>query len=353
MDAFMKAIVMRGPRNYGVERVPVPRPDAGEVLVRIMAVSICGTDPKVFDGSFRGVNWPPAYPFIPGHEFAGEVVEVGENVPGFKVGDRVAGEAHCGCGICENCRDGLYTLCLNYGRNDLGQRHYGFTSPGAYAEYGAFNIRALTRIPDGVSYTEASLADTAGTALHALKLTGTRIGGYSLIVGPGPIGVFVMQLAKLLGSRTIVVGRRDRLKLAEKLGSNYVVNYEECPDIVQRVKAITGGVGADEAYECAGSKAAMSQCIRAARKNGHVAFLSIHASEEHSLPTKELVMNQIHLHGSRANPNCTRDVLRLMASGALNASSMITHTFSLDEFDKALDVFSKRLDGAMKVVIEP
>lgn len=353
MDAMMKAIVLRGPRNHGLERIPRPTPKSGEVLVRIKAVSICGTDPKVFDGSFRGVSWPPSYPFIPGHEFSGEVMELGDNAPGFKVGDRVAGEAHCGCGMCENCRSGEYTLCLNYGRIDLGHRHYGFTCPGAYAEYGAYNIKALTHIPDGVSYAEAALTDTAGTALHAINLTGTKIGGYSLIIGPGPIGVFIMQLAKLRGSRTIVVGRRDRLTLAEKLGSDYVVNYEECPDIVQRVKAITNGVGADAAYECAGSKAAMSQCIRAVRKNGHVAFLSIQASEEHSIPTKELVMNQIHVHGSRANPNCSKDVLRLIGNGKLDASSMITHTFPLDDFAKALEVFSTRLDGAMKVVLEP
>lgn len=353
MDTEMNAIVMRGPGEYGLERVSVPVPAAGEALVRIRAVSICGSDPKVFDGSYRSINWPPHFPFIPGHEFAGEVVALGEGAGGLKVGDRVAGEAHCGCGYCDNCRRGSYNLCLNYGKPELGHRHYGFTYQGAYAQYNAYNVRSLTRIPDNVTFEEASLADTAGTALHATRLTGITPGGNAMIIGPGPIGIFAMQIAKAMGAKTIMVGRRARLELAQKLGAAYCINYEECKDIVARVREITGGIGVDEAFECAGSDSAMAQCIRAARKNGNVAFVSLPATDEHSIPTKTLVMNQIHLHGSRANPNCGKESLELMASGAINAKDMITHSFPLAEFDQAMRTFVERLDGAMKVVVIP
>lgn len=353
MDSKMNAIVMRGPGDYGMEQVPVPVPASGEALVRIRAVSICGSDPKVFDGSYRSINWPPHFPFIPGHEFAGEVVALGENVSGLEVGDRVAGEAHCGCGSCDNCRAGMYNLCLNYGRPERGHRHYGFTWQGAYAQYNAYNVRVLTRIPDNVSFEEASLADTAGTALHAVRLTGITPGGHALVVGPGPIGIFAMQIAKAMGARTIMVGRRERLMLAEKLGADHCVNYEECKDIVARVRELTGGVGVDEAFECAGSDSAMSQCIRAAKKNGVVAFVSLPAVDDRPIPTKTLVMNQVHLHGSRANPNCGKAVVELMASGAINARDMITHSFPLEQFDQAMRTFVERLDGAMKVVVIP
>ncbi len=353
MRGKMHAIVMRGPGAFAMEEVPTPRPGYKEALVRVRAVAICGSDPKIFAGDYRNINWPPGYPFIAGHEFAGEVVELGEGVTELRVGDRVAGEAHCGCGSCGNCKRGWYNLCLQYGRIEAGHRHYGFTCQGAYAEFNAYNVRALTRMPGAVSYEEGALADTAGTALHATRLTGITPGGYTLVIGPGPIGIFAMQLAKAMGSKTIMVGRRERLGMARNMGVDHAVDYEECGDVVARVREITGGLGVDEAFECAGSDAAMAQCIKSVRKNGNVAFVSLPAVDERPLPTKTLVMNQIRLHGSRANPNCNREVLELMADSRLNAGGMVTHRFPLERFAEALDTFVKRRDGAMKVVVSP
>ena len=146
MENKMRAVVMRGPGEFGVEMVDIPTPGYKEVLVRIKAVSICGSDPKVFNGGFMSIGWPPAFPFTPGHEWAGEVVALGEGVTDYKVGDRVAGEAHCGCGTCDNCQRGMYNLCLNYGKVAAGHRHYGFTYQGAYAEYNAYNTKAIAKI---------------------------------------------------------------------------------------------------------------------------------------------------------------------------------------------------------------
>ncbi|MDL2237422.1 zinc-binding dehydrogenase [Christensenellaceae bacterium OttesenSCG-928-K19] len=314
-------------------------------------MAICGSDPTLLTGGFP--FWPPQFPFIPGHEFSGEVVALGEGVTEFQIGDRVAGEAHCGCGTCDNCKRGMYNLCWNHGKKETGHRHYGFTANGAYAEYNAYNVKALAKIPDNVSYEEASLADTAGTALHAIRLTGVVPGTYSLVIGPGPIGIFAMQIAKAMGSQTIMVGRRDRLKLAEKMGVDYAINYEECDDIVGKVKEITGGIGATQVFECAGSDAAIQQSIYCATKDGKVAFVSLPKDDLHMVPTKTLVMNQVHLLGSRANPNAGKDVLEMMSNGMIDAKSMITHSFPLVEFDTACDIFTNRKDGAMKVVVKP
>lgn len=349
----MNAVVMRGPNDYGVQAIEKPKPQAGEVLVQIKAVSICGSDPKVFSGGYMSINWPPSFPFVPGHEFSGIVSELGEGVTKFTVGDRVAGEAHCGCGSCENCMSGNYNLCLNYGNPAAGHRHYGFTFQGAYADYNAYNVKSLTKLPDNVSFEEASLADTAGTALQAIRLTGIVPGGYTVVIGPGPIGIFAMQIAKSMGSRTIMVGRRERLKLAEKLGADHIVDYEECGDIVSRVKEITGGLGAHQSFECAGSSNAIEQCVRSVRKNGKVALVSLPTDDLHSIPTKTMVMNQIAVFGSRANPNCAKDVLDLMAGGAINSKDLITHVFPLSDFSKAMKTFVERIDGAMKVVVTP
>lgn len=349
----MNAIVMHGPNDYAYETTKTPAPGPKEVLVKIKAISICGSDPKIFNGGYMSINWPPIFPFTPGHEFSGEIAALGKNVTEFKVGDRVAGEAHCGCGTCENCRKGMYNLCMNYGKPETGHRHYGFTWQGAYADYNTYNVKALTRIPDNVSYEEASLADTAGTALQAIRLTGIVPGGYTLVIGPGPIGIFAMELAKAMGSKTIMVGRRQRLMLAGELGADYLIDYEKSEDIVADVRKITNGIGVDQAFECAGTDDAMKQCILCTRKNGHVAYVALPTVDEHAIPVKTMVMNQIHLHGSRANPNCAKEVLEMMSSKVIDAADMITHSFPLSEFDRAMEVFTKRLDGAMKVVITP
>lgn len=349
----MQAVVMRGPNEYGVETVEIPRPSDGEALIRIKAVAICGSDPKLFSGGYLNMKWPPSFPFIPGHEFAGEVVALGNNVTGFSVGDRVAGEAHCGCGYCANCKSGLYNLCLNYGNSKKLHRHYGFTYQGAYAQYNAYNVKALTKMPDSVSYEAGSLVDTAGIAYHAISRTGITPGGYTLVIGPGPIGIFVMQIAKSMGSRTIMVGRRERLNHAKRLGADFAVDYEKCGDVARAVKEITGDVGADEAFECAGTQTAISQSVYCTRKNGKVAFISLPVDDEIPIPFKTVVMNQISVFGSRANPNVSEKALALMDQERINAQDMITHVFPLSAIREAMDTFINRRDGALKVVLNP
>ena len=130
----MRAIVAVGPDDYGIQTIDVPKPGPGEVLCRIRACAICGSDVGLYEGRFhKSKGWPKKYPFIFGHEWSGEVVALGEGSGRFQVGDRVTGEGHCGCGYCENCRKGNYTLCLNYGKEN--HRQYGFMANGAYCEY--------------------------------------------------------------------------------------------------------------------------------------------------------------------------------------------------------------------------
>ena len=349
----MKALVLEAPKTFSIQEVNIPEPKAGEVLVRIESVAICGSDPKTINGDYVDIGWPAYFPFTPGHEFAATVVKAGEGVTSLKPGDRVGGEAHCGCGVCENCKKGQYNLCLNYGNPAAGHRHYGYTVPGAYAQYNVYNTKALELLPDNVSFDEASMVDTAGTALQVIRLTGIVPGGYTVVIGPGPVGIIVMQMARAMGSKAIMIGRGGRLELAGKLGADYLIDYEKSSDPVKEVFEITGGMGADRSFECAGSDQAMAQCVYVLRKGGKTGFVSIPAVEMHPLPTKTMVMNQIAVIGSRANPNCSKEVLSLISSGKINVKDMITHTFELDDFGTALETFVKRIDGAMKVVIHP
>ena len=127
----MKACMLTAINRFEIRELPVPQPEPGEVLCRIKAIAICGTDPEIIRGRLVARGWPPRFPFVMGHEWSGEVVQVGQGVAEFKEGDRVAGDAHKGCGTCRNCMEGNYTICLNYGKPETGHRHYGFVSAGA------------------------------------------------------------------------------------------------------------------------------------------------------------------------------------------------------------------------------
>lgn len=350
---MMRAMVLTGPGAWEVRDVDVPVPGEGEVLCRIGGVAICGSDPEIIHGGLAGV-WPPSYPFIAGHEWAGTVVAKGPGVHGLEIGDRVAGEAHKGCGYCQNCLEGRYTLCLNYGKPETGHRHYGFTVNGAYAQYNTYHIKSLTRLPDNVSFREAAMCDTAGVALHGLELAGVIPGSTVAVIGPGPIGMMGMKLAKAMGAgRVIVVGRMPRLEAAGKLGADHLVDFSNC-DPVAAVRRLTGDLGVDLVLECSGARGTIVQALEMCRKGGKVVMLGVAKDGvTEAVPLKYTTHNELTLLGSRANPNVGRKVVSMIAGKTIEVTDMVTHTFSLEEIGKAFETFEGRLDGAMKVVIYP
>ncbi len=349
----MKALVLTSPGEFEIQQVPVPVPGAAEVLCKIRAVAICGSDPEIIRGGLAGI-WPPAYPFTPGHEWSGEVVQVGPEASGFAVGDRVAGEAHKGCGHCRNCLAGRYTICLNYGRAESGHRHYGFITPGAYAQYNVYSIKSVKKLPAKVSFREGALVDTAGVTLHGMELSGITAGGTVVVIGPGPIGLIAMRFARILGAaKVIMVGRGSRLQTAVKLGADLAINFEQ-EDPVEAVRRATDGEGVDEAFECSGAEGTFAQAVRMVRKGGSVALLGVPPDTvEEKLPYKYIVHNEIAIYGSRANPNVSWKIIEAIAAGRLVVSDLISHVFPLDDFAQALSTFVERKDGAVKVVIEP
>ena len=349
----MRALVLPAPGKCEVQTVPVPEPRTGEVLCRVRAVAICGSDPEILRGDLAG-RWPPAYPFTPGHEWAGEVVALGPEVVDLEVGDRVAGEAHKGCGTCGNCMQGRYTLCENYGRPEAGHRHYGFVTPGAYAQYAAYSVKSVNRMPAEMSFLEGALVDTAGVVLHGLELTGVTPGGTVAVIGPGPIGLIAMREARLLGAaRVIAVGRGARLEAARRAGADVLVNFEH-GEPIKAVREATQGRGADEAIECSGAPGTFRQAVEMVRKGGRVALLGVPTDRViEPLPFKYIVHNEIAIFGSRANPNVSRKVISLIATKRLQVADLVTHIFPLEQFSTALDYFVHRRENAIKVVVEP
>ncbi len=350
----MKALVLTAPGKFEIQEAPVPKPGPFEVLCRIGAVAICGSDPEIIRGGLPGY-WPPSYPFIAGHEWAGEVAALGENSEYFfKIGDRVAGEPWKGCGNCPNCVAGHYNRCMNYGRPESGMRHYGFQARGAYAQYNVYSVKAVHKMKDNVSFREGSMVDTAGVGLHGMELTGITPGGTVAIIGPGPIGILAMRTAKAFGaSRAIVVGRAPRLELAGNLGADALVDIQKT-DPVEGVRAANEGVGVDEVFECSGSEGTLNQAIRMVRQGGRIGLLGVPSEKVlEKIPFKYLCRNEIAVFGSKATPNVSNKVLALIASGQLVVKDLITHVFPLVDFPRALETFEKRLEGAVKVVIEP
>ena len=348
----MKALLLTDYNHLEFGTIPVPVPGYKEVLCRIKAVAICGSDPAIIKGFKPGV-WPRSFPFILGHEWSGEVVALGESVTEFKVGDRVAGEAHSGCGVCKNCVAGDYTLCLNYGKPD-GHRHYGFNYNGSNCEYNAFPTKCVHKIPDDLSFVHATLVDTGGVALHALNLIGITPGGSVAIYGDGPVGLCVLQLVKGMGSASIImVGTGYRLQLARKFGADHTVDFM-AEDPVAAIVKYTDGVGTDEAIECSGSDTSPAQCVRSLRKGGKLVLIAFNYTEKLPFPIMgDVTLNQITIQGSRANPNVSKQVIRLLGRRIIDGDTLITHRFPLDRYKEALDIFSNKKDNCLKVVIEP
>ena len=312
-------------------------------------------------GYYANVHWPPYFPFIMGHEWSGEVVEVGPGVVDFKVGDRVAGEAHKGCGQCENCKRGHYTVCLNYGKDghdggvDMGHRHYGFYWQGANAEYNVYNTAALARIPDNVSFDVAAMCDTAGVAMHGIMLSGITPGGTTVVFGPGPIGLCAMQIAKGMGAgRVIMIGRGKKLAFAGQMGADVLIDFEK-EDVVKRVLEETNGIGADEVIECSGANDSPAKACMMARKTGKIVLTANYRDDlpAMNIPMNTVVFNELKILGSKANPNVSKIVLDFFSKGVINGEALVTHHFPLEDYAKAVDLFENRRDGAIKVVINP
>src|SRR5437763_10262895 len=211
----MKAWVLGDPDQLLLLEKPVPVPSRAEVLIRIDAVAICATDLEIIhSGSPASIEGglPFNKNFTPGHEYMGTVAALGPEVDEFELGERISVEIHAGCGQCKRCRQGMYTSCLNYGKPEKGHRANGFTTDGGFAEYAVNHINTLARVPDTMSDAEATLVVTAGTSMYGLTELGGLVAGESVVViGPGPIGLLAVAVAKALGaSPVILTGTRDK-----------------------------------------------------------------------------------------------------------------------------------------------
>ena len=357
----MKAWVLDDPEKLRLVEKPVPEPGPAEVLVRIDAVAICGTDVEIVTKGLpawiRG-GLPFNKNFTPGHEYMGVVVKLGAGVDEFTIGDRVAVEIHAGCGRCERCRMGMYTSCLNYGLNygeyNKGHRANGFTTDGGFAEYAVNHVNTLVHVPDEMTDEEATLIVTAGTAMYALDTLGGLLAGESLVVtGPGPIGLMSVAVGKTLGAQPVILtGTRDsRLTLGTQLGADHVINIRK-EDPVEAVKRITGGKGVHYVVECSGADNALNEALDMVNRGGRIC-LAAFPGEKVPVDLGKLVRNNIHVLGIRGEgKSATHRAAALMAQKRFDAKLMHTHTFPLEEVPTAFRYVRERIEDAIKVVVK-
>lgn len=351
MTQMMQAVVVREPKVLGIAELPVPQPGSNEVLARVRSVSICGTDAHLINGDYPGF-WPPGFPFTPGHEWAGEIVALGEGAAtfGWQVGDRVAGTSHSACGACQKCVEGQYNLCENYGKPGL-HAQYGHNVQGVNATYAVHNVKCIFKLPNETSFDEGALADPASIALHVARRGNIKAGDTVAVTGAGAVGLLAADAALICGAaRVVVVGRGHRLKRAAALGFETVDT--QAGDPVPSVRELAGGLGADVVLECAGVPETLSWGMAMLRRGGRCAMVGI-PTEPVSLMAQPLVLDELELVGSRASAGEMRRVIPFIANGRMRVKELITHHFPLAEYDKALATFNDRSSGSIKIIVHP
>lgn len=347
----MVAAVTRAWNTICIERVPVPEVEPGEALVRVHACGICGTDLKIVSGVYEG-SWPPALPFIQGHEWGGTVVALGEGVTGLQVGDRVTAENHKGCGACFNCRQGRYNLCDVARTRGRAYKLYGHSAPGAFAEYAARPAGLLHKLPDSVSFEESTIVNQGALGLHAIRRCHIEPGDTVAVIGPGLVGLITLQLAHTVGAvRVIVVGRGPRLDLARELGADDVVDYS-AENAAEAIRRLTGGRGADCAFECAGTPASVTSAIECVRRGGRVALVGLTGNKPVTLNSDRLALDEVDVFGVRSSPNAYPALINLIAAGKVNVRKLVSRTYPLERINEAFEAFRRREDGAIRMVIQ-
>lgn len=347
---MMKAAVLRDWNDLGVEDVPVPEPEPGEVLLRVHACGLCGTDLKMVKGGFEARGWPPELPFVMGHEWSGEVAALGQGLEDveLRVGDKVVAENHIGCGRCPNCRSGRYNLCEKAGTP--GYRLYGHTAPGALAEYAVRPAAMLHRLPADTSPLEGALVNQGSLTVHALRRVRFLPGSTAAIFGPGLLGLLTAAVARASGaSQLIMVGRGDRLGLATDMGCDATVDYEK-EDPVEGVRARTGGRGVDYVFDCTGNPSVPAQALGAVRRGGKIALLGLTGGQPAQIDVDRLTLDEVDLLGIRSSPNAYPAMISLMRSGVVDLKPLITHVYPIEEVGRAFEALENRT--AIRPIVE-
>lgn len=342
----MKALVLKAYNEFSYEDIPIPEIADDEVLVKIKAVAICGSDVHGYDGK-SGRRIPPV---VMGHEASGEIVKIGSRVTHYAVGDRVTFDSTVYCGECEYCRKGQINLCTN--RTILGVSCDEYRRYGCMAEYCNIPERILYKLPDKVSYETAALVEPLSIGFHAAAITPAELGDTALVIGAGTIGQMIIKVLRHSNVGRIIVSEPDEFKQQEALKSGADAVIGRGMDVVEEVKKLTGGKGADVAFEAVGLDITVNTAIQSVKKGGAVTLVG-NVTPKVSMPLQDIITRQITIRGSAASSGEYPRCLDAIADGRIDLGNIISEVAPLREGAAWFDRLHNNGAGLMKVVLIP
>lgn len=344
----MNALVMEAYKQFQLREVEVPQPRPGQVLVRVRACAVCGSDVHGIDGS-TGRRQPP---IVMGHEAAGEIAQLGEGVKGWAEGDRVTFDSTVYCGECDACRAGKVNLCAQ--RRVLGVSCDDYHMDGAFAQYLVVPAYILYRLPDSVSFQQAAMVEPLSIACHAARQAPVPQGGTVAVVGVGTIGLLLTQVLRSMGAGRVIAVDIDEghLDKAMSLGAAARVNSSR-PDAVQAIRALTpDGQGVDAAYDCTGIDATFNLCLQIARLDAAVVLVG-NLQKNLNFPLQWVVTRQQKIFGSCASAGEYPQCLDMIARGQVDVDALISRAVPLAEGAEWILRLYQRESGLYKIVLLP
>jgi L-iditol 2-dehydrogenase len=343
----MKALLLSEYKHLAVADLPTPTASPGEVLIRVAACGICGSDVHGYDGT-SGRRIPP---LVMGHEAAGVVAALGVGATSYRVGDRVTFDSTVYCGECEFCRRGEVNLCNH--RQVVGVSCGDYRRAGAFAEYVTVPERILYRLPDSLSFSDAAMLEAVSVAIHAVRVGEMAGGETALVIGAGMIGLLILQAARAAGCSCIFVADVDatRLELARVLGADATIEGSS-ESLTSRIEQLTSSRGVDVVFEAVGRPETVAAAIDCVRKGGTVALVG-NIAPEVSIPLQKVVTRQIRLQGSCASAGEYPQAMEWIADGKIKVAPLITAVASLDDGPAWFARLYAREPNLMKVVLDP
>lgn len=343
----MKAVVKekKGVDNLLLKEVPEPTINADEVLIKVKAAGICGTDIHIFNDEYP--YWPPV---ILGHEFSGIIEKTGQNIKYFKIGDRVTSEPHQKvCGFCKYCRIGLIHLCSE-------KRSPGWGIDGAMTSYIKLPEMLIHKIPDNVSFVEGAVIEPASTVTHAIIERGKiNPEDFVVVIGPGPIGLIAAQVARSAGAKKVLVCGIDidekyRLKVAGQLGFE-TINIDK-KNLKEIIMIKTNKLGADMVIECSGSESGINSAIEILSKKGKLCAMGMSGKEYMNIKWNSAVFKELDIYTSLSSTYTSWNyVISMLEDNKLNLSSVVSHKFPLSKYREAFDLIINK--KGLKIILIP
>lgn len=338
----MKASRFLGNKTFAVTDLPTPHAGPGELVLRNQVCGVCGTDVHIYHGEPGSADVNP--PVVLGHEYSGEVVEVGEGVTGFAVGDHVTVDPNIYCGHCAYCQNGKKQLCPS-------MEAIGVTRDGGFAQYSRIPASQAFKLEPTVPWEAAAMAEPLACCLHGIDLAGIQVGDKVCVVGGGAIGLLMVQLAKLSGASQIVLSEPNekRRQVGLQLGANAAIDPTR-PDAQEAFAQVLDG-GANVVIECVGNVPAVKSAFQFAGKGATVLLFSVpKVDATFDLPLFEVYKKELTIKGSFVNPDTHARAVALINSGKVDFGPIITHRFTLDQLPEAIAM--QMSDASIKVVVE-